>query len=614
MLSAKIATILAPSLMQRSAFQKSAIGAAVFLMTGMVFMGMHASRGQTPPPVLPVVTHDPADTANGVFIPKSTHNFFSCSTDGVIEGLQTDPWIVENRFWIYEFTGNEPPFDGSFFISPAEVAINPVYGDPTFNNLTDIDVGKRYYVMTQNDLNFSCSGGFSLVPTCGDIICSHTEDLLNCPVDCAVCGDGICTSPTEDILTCPADCTPPTSSSSSSVSSESSESSESSSVSSAGPACGNGQLDGLIPEECDDGNINSGDGCSDTCTEEVGFQCTNPSGPTAPSVCELLIPDLPSHNICIGGFCVEVPGVGTNQCLSSPDCTPVSSASSLSSDSSLSAPCDKLGCVGGTCTMVSCSSSAPACSSIGSVCGSSSSVSSVASSDVSSISSVPPIPVICSITNNNGDSDGTSVPSGMYEVGRFHMVGSAEMNILGMVFTMYAHDVDVNTSFFRIVNNTTNQETGVCALYSDAGAILSGVVALDGTYFVYCTPDTPDFLHLDGTTELSVALKVNIDSTGPQSVLQVWYEYFNDPLRTDFGIGTLDATDSHLFFVDVGDNVQYHCVQPDPPVVRSTIYYSGTSHIHLECRDDACGAMPGTGLDQCTDDFECGEGDPGDGL
>lgn len=56
------------------------------------------------------------------------------------------------------------------------------------------------------------------------------------------CGDGTCDTPHEDNANCPADCPP-------------------------GAVCGNGTLEGT--EECDDGNTNSGDGCSATCTVET---------------------------------------------------------------------------------------------------------------------------------------------------------------------------------------------------------------------------------------------------------------------------------------------------------------------------------------------------------
>jgi fibro-slime domain-containing protein len=47
--------------------------------------------------------------------------------------------------------------------------------------------------------------------------------------------------------------------------------------------CGDGQLRGS--EECDDGNSKSGDGCSDQCLLEVGFQCPTPGSPCTATTC-----------------------------------------------------------------------------------------------------------------------------------------------------------------------------------------------------------------------------------------------------------------------------------------------------------------------------------------
>ncbi len=48
--------------------------------------------------------------------------------------------------------------------------------------------------------------------------------------------------------------------------------------------CGNGFVE--IPETCDDGNINNGDGCNSTCNIEVGYNCTG-----SPSICSTVCGD-----------------------------------------------------------------------------------------------------------------------------------------------------------------------------------------------------------------------------------------------------------------------------------------------------------------------------------
>lgn len=82
---------------------------------------------------------------------------------------------------------------------------------------------------------------------CGDGACTHSEDPADCPEDCSAnCGDGVCILP-EDPADCPEDC----------------------------PAvCGDGYV--THAEECDDGNLQSGDGCGTDCQwEGVEIQCDN---------------------------------------------------------------------------------------------------------------------------------------------------------------------------------------------------------------------------------------------------------------------------------------------------------------------------------------------------
>ena len=57
--------------------------------------------------------------------------------------------------------------------------------------------------------------------------------------------------------------------------------------------CGNGIID--PGEQCDDGNTNSGDGCSLTCTLEAGWECIG-----EPSLCS--IASCPSYCLSLGGY------------------------------------------------------------------------------------------------------------------------------------------------------------------------------------------------------------------------------------------------------------------------------------------------------------------------
>ncbi len=82
--------------------------------------------------------------------------------------------------------------------------------------------------------------------------------------------------------------------------------------------------DGVIgfPEECDDQNTASGDGCSATCTKEVGWTCTG-----APSACDEICGDtlVVGAETCDDNNLDEADGC-TTQCQAGPVCTAVAIA------------------------------------------------------------------------------------------------------------------------------------------------------------------------------------------------------------------------------------------------------------------------------------------------
>ncbi len=195
-----------------------------------------ALYGQFNGGAIPVANFSPSQAAAGITLKKDQHNYFSCTIGGPLS-LAT-PNIGTVRAWSYEFTGTEPPFNGKFFISQGELAMNPSF--VTLNTLTSFDVGRRYYFMTAQDLLFRCGQGLSVPGSCGDGICQAGETVQSCVSDCNVCGDGIVAG----------------------------------------------------SEQCDDGNQVDGetDGCSNACIRQLGWGCVG-----SPSVCSLLVPNLPIH-------------------------------------------------------------------------------------------------------------------------------------------------------------------------------------------------------------------------------------------------------------------------------------------------------------------------------
>ena len=176
--------------------------------------------------------------------------------------------------------------------------------------------------------------------TCGDAICQPWEDNTSCPVDCIDnCGDGFCSNSAalgfENGSNCPADCPSPTCGDGFCINGEVHQTC---SVDCPNAQCGDTtcspgegedcytcgfdcgvctQLcgDGLLqaPEECDDGDTTSGDGCSDVCVIEecgdtitqagIGEQCDD--GGT--------LPDDGCTALCKTEYCGDIytqPGIG----------------------------------------------------------------------------------------------------------------------------------------------------------------------------------------------------------------------------------------------------------------------------------------------------------------
>ena len=145
------------------------------------------------------------------------------------------------------------------------------------------------------------SGAWAGKPSCGDGKCNGGETAQICPEDCGepppadVCGDGVC-GPTEDFQGCPADCDepPPAACNFDGVCNLGEDCTGCSdcpgktdgkpknryccgldtcdlAVCGSGcgvavPVCGNGLPE--YPEECDDGNLDAGDGCDPLCRVE----------------------------------------------------------------------------------------------------------------------------------------------------------------------------------------------------------------------------------------------------------------------------------------------------------------------------------------------------------
>lgn len=137
----------------------------------------------------------------------------------------------------------------------------------------------------------SCPSDCGSVGVCGDGVCGSLESCSDCETDCGVCpppppsggcnNNGVCNTG-EDCVSCPSDCQGKLDGKKSArfccgdtgANGSSCTASEVCLSTQCGvQACGDGSLDFLDGEECDDGNVVSGDGCSAFCTLEPEPMC-----------------------------------------------------------------------------------------------------------------------------------------------------------------------------------------------------------------------------------------------------------------------------------------------------------------------------------------------------
>ncbi len=140
---------------------------------------------------IPVNEFSAEQVAAGVTLPADAHNFFTCQGGAEVSVDAND--LGSARAWAYEFTGDEPPFTGDFWISPAELDANPQYG--SINTLRSFKEGRRYYIMSEKDLYAKCGEGVSLAAVCGNGIIEEGEECDDGNTDGNDECSAVCTNP-----------------------------------------------------------------------------------------------------------------------------------------------------------------------------------------------------------------------------------------------------------------------------------------------------------------------------------------------------------------------------------------------------------------------------------
>lgn len=119
----------------------------------------------------------PTQSEQGITITANTDSVVLCVGNGtfpVTSGALTND--TSTRFWVYEYTGNEPPNNGAYYVSAAQHALKPDTAQGPA--LTQMTRGKMYYVKSDRDLHFQCGIGFSAI---GSSVTSPTNGNFPIP-------------------------------------------------------------------------------------------------------------------------------------------------------------------------------------------------------------------------------------------------------------------------------------------------------------------------------------------------------------------------------------------------------------------------------------------------
>lgn len=132
---------------------------AMLLLCAVAFVSNSASmRAQ-------LAFFSPKDSAKGIVVKANADNVFFCTGIGEFP-IIADPALAMDsaaRFWVYKYTGNEPPHDGQYYISAGFTQAATKKLKPSL--LTAFSLDGVFYVKTNKDLMFQCGAGLSEVPS-----------------------------------------------------------------------------------------------------------------------------------------------------------------------------------------------------------------------------------------------------------------------------------------------------------------------------------------------------------------------------------------------------------------------------------------------------------------
>jgi uncharacterized repeat protein (TIGR01451 family) len=191
---------------------------------------------------------------------------------------------------------------------------------------------------------------------------------------------------------------------------------------------------------------------------------------------------------------------------------------------------------------------------------------------------------VTDIVNANSDANGTSVPTGVSDVGQFRFTAAANANsknglnkavLTDLYFSVNATNVAIDAGSFRLFNKADSATTAACTPMQANGAVLTGTAS--GSFLVACRDLATTAVNTElsqGTNETFV-LSMNV--TNPDvipanvSALQVWLQNHSSPTLTILGPG---VSQSHVRWLDrdAGGGVPFLWIEHPETVVKSTSY------------------------------------------
>jgi len=188
---------------------------------------------------------------------------------------------------------------------------------------------------------------------------------------------------------------------------------------------------------------------------------------------------------------------------------------------------------------------------------------------------------VSSITNANTDPNGTAIPVGSADIGKFRFAASANGNsnnglndviIDKILFTVTASNVTLDASEFRIANTASSGIEEECTALDSSGTPLSG--GISGSFYVSCTglqSAVVSSVISQGQSAVFLlrGLITNPSGAGKNATLQVSLQAITDQKKTAFGV-----SDSHIELLDSdgAGSPSVFWVELDDSSVNSTSY------------------------------------------